>query len=446
MKAKVKHKKILNSEVKIMSFYSKISLLALLAAGTVIGMEQPPLLREGFAGQAPQLKHPAQSPAAQTINQPMIEITYNGSPINKVQKNYLEASVTLKNLLGETGAQNSLEVPESMVDDYQEIKDLLSFEHRLQSEIVNQNTIINLLKQKTKQQLVAILNGCQRFELNKISECAVTVLAEKLSTSARKEECLKNGTYNLNWTGDVARLVAQQMIKNTNHAMAIIYWLAQATLNKNGKIRFQDFKIDGNVAQYSFTDLMDYFPSPAVAYIGPVSIVKTPRRSIFENMYSVPFIALPQDAQQNIQLQLLHAYGIEVHDRTILPRLKYSVVQPFLANSSIPIPANIPIDHLGFYYLHAADLENHINTKLIPEELILMEYCYNRKKEEKEYNFIAYPGLQKLKNSLSQELKTLIFPSWWQRRNWYTKAALIAGGAALTGWVAWQRYKYFSQK
>lgn len=415
-----------------MSFYSKISLFALLAAGSLIGMEQPP-----------RLKHPATSAAAQAINQPMIKVFSETGQIDSIPRNYLEASETLNNMLEEVGADHALVLPESMIEDYLAIKDLLIYEYRFKMETIDEKTVADILKPKTEQQLVSILNACHRFECNKVIECAVTVLATKLNASKRKEQCLKDGSYNLHWTPDVARLVAQQMVQNdiANKTMSLIYWLAQATLNKNGRITFQDLNyIDSNAAQYSFTHLLEFFPSPAVAHIGPLAIVKAPQRSVFENMFIVPFIALSENEQQTIKSYLQQAYGNDTYNRTYLPRLKYSVVEKY------PADYNTPARRLGFYYIYSQELQNHINKRLTPEELVVLEYCFNCKKERNEYDFVSYPGLERLNRVLSPELKTLIFPNWWQRRSWLSKAAIFAGGVAATGLAAWYGYKYFSKK
>lgn len=419
-------------EVITMSFYAKNSLFALLAMGTILGMEQP------------RLQHPAQSAAAQALNQPMIEITCNGARIDRVPKNHLKVSETFKNLLQETEHANSLELLATYVADYQAIKDLLQYEYRLQNETIEQEVVLTQLNPKTEQQLVAILNACQRFELNIISEFTAKVLAKKLDTLTRKDECLKKGSYNLNWTPDVAHLVTQKMIEsdNASKTMTLIYWLAQATLTKNGNITFQDLDYaDSNGAQFRFTHLFDLFPSPTAAYFGPVAIVKAPRRSIFENMFCVPFAALSQDEQQNIKILLQLAYGNATYTNTYLPRLKYAVVEKYPEDYLVP-----PREWVGLYYLHAQELENHINKKLLPEELVLMEYCFKCQKEQQEYNYVTYPGLEKFKSALPREFKTLLFPNWWQRRNWLSKAAIITGSAAATGLAAWFGYKYFSKK
>lgn len=425
-----------------MTSYSKISLCALFATGTALGMELP-LLRQGLAGQEPRLNAPVQNQAAQALNQPMIKVFSDRGQIDTIQSNYLETSATLKNMLEDVDADQALVLPESMIEDYVAIKDLLVQEYRLNAEITDEKTVINILKSKTEQQLVAIANACQRFELNQVSNCAVKILAEQLNALERKEKCLKNGSYNLNWTPDVARLVAQEMIRcdATNKTMTLIYWLAQATLNKNGRITFQDLNYaNGNYERHSFTNLMDFFPSEAADNFGPIAIVKAPRRSIFENMYCIPYVSLPKDTQQNIQLQLLQKYGIEYYYNYLLPRLKYSVVEKF------PAHLNIPITHLGFYHRYTPEFENYVEKKLLPEELTLMEYCFKSKKEHKQYDFNYYPGIEKLRKNICHALETLLFPNWWQQRSWLSKAAIITGGAAATGLAAWYGYKYFSKK
>lgn len=415
-----------------MSFYSKISLFALLAAGSGLGMETPP-----------RLKAPATSAAAHTINQPMIKVFSETQQIDTIQRNYLEASATLKNMLENVDANQALVLPESMIEDYLAIKDLLAYEYRLNAETTDKKTVLNLLKSKTEEQLVAIANACQRFELNEVGECAIALLAERLNTLERKEECLRKGSFNLNWTQDVAHLVTQKIIEsdNASKTITLIYWLAQATLNKNSKITFQDLNyINNDGAQFRFTHLFDLFPSPATANIGPFAMVKAPRRSIFENMFCLPFASLSQDEQQNIKIKLQQAYGNETYTNAYLPRLKYSVVEKY------PEDYHLPISWLGFYYLHAQTLENHISKKLLPEELILMEYCFNRQKEQQKYNYVAYPGLEKLKNSICSELNSLLFPTWWQQRSLLSKAAIIASSAAATVLAAWYGYKYFNKK
>lgn len=274
-----------------MNLYSKISLLALLAASSLIGMEMPP-----------RLKAPAQSAAAQALNQPMIKLFSDTQQIDNIQRNYLEASQMFKDMLHDVGADHALVLPESIIEDYITIKDLLMYEFRLNIGTTDEKTIINNLKLKTEQQLVAIANACQRFELNKVCECAITLLTEKLNSSVRREKCLRDGSYNLNWTLDVAYVVAKKMRCST------LYW-----------------QIDPKIVK--------------------------------------------------------------------------------------------------------------IANNLKPEQItILMEY-YN-KTDEMPFH---------LRDKLPQSIKKILFPTWWQRRSWLSKAAIITGGAAATGIAAWLGYKYFNK-
>lgn len=183
-----------------MSLYSKISLLALLVTGLLRGMEEPP-----------HLKAPAKSAAAEAINQRMILITCEGIEIDKMQKNYLEASQTLKNLLDTIGNQNTIALTQDMAADYRVIRDLLRYEHLLKVKKINELTVLEFLR-KSEKSLVSILNACQRFELNNLSKFVAISLAKKLSIATNREQCLYNGSYNLEWTSDSAHLVAIVML------------------------------------------------------------------------------------------------------------------------------------------------------------------------------------------------------------------------------------------
>lgn len=207
-----------------MSFYSKISLFALLAAGTALGMEIPP-----------RLNHPATSAAAKALNQPMIKVFSDTQQIDTIQRNYLESSETFKNMLEDIDTKQTLVLPESMIEDYLAIQDLLIYEYRFKENTLDDNQLRALLNQKTEHALVTILNACQRFELNKISECATSILAKKLNNPAL-EDYVKNNALVLLWTADVARLVAQHMLKEKSHVFHM--FLTDLTERKQGNIRY----------------------------------------------------------------------------------------------------------------------------------------------------------------------------------------------------------------
>jgi hypothetical protein len=51
-----------------------------------------------------------------------------------------------------------------------------------------------------------------------------------------------------------------------------------------------------------------------------------------------------------------------------------------------------------------------------------------------------------LQEKLPRSIRQLLFPNWWQRRSWLSKAAIITGGFTATGLATWYGYKYFHKK
>lgn len=402
-----------------MSFYSKISLFALLAAGSINGQE-PPVL-----------KYPAQSAASRALNQLMIKVFSETQLIDIIQRNYLEASETFKNMLQDVGSEYTLVLPESTIADYVVIKDLLTYEYRFNANLTDEKTIIAILKPKTEQQLIAIVNACQRCDLKKIGECAIIALAEKLNTPERKEECLKNGSYNLNWTPDVARLVAQAMIHAdlSTQTFVKIYWLAQETIRQKGQITAVELDKRGNQPIFHsqtnlfFTQFISDWDKPQP---------------------QMPLICYPPEKQKKIISQIKSRFGSEHFNHHIAPHLNYLFTEGE--------------EWSCLFKYHAKQLEKYLETKIIPEELVLLE-SYFHYKQFSEYSWISaqqfkkniynpnlYAGINTLKQTISPEIRNLLFPNWWQRRSWLSKAAIITGAAAATGLAAWYGYKHFSKK
>lgn len=393
-----------------MSFYSKISLFALLAAGSIMGMEQPP-----------RLKAPASSAAAQAINQSMIKVFSDTQQIDAIQRNYLEASETLKNMLHDVDSEHALVLPESMIEDYVAIKDLLLYEYRFNIETTDEKTVTEILKPKTEQQLVAIANACQRFDLNKLSECTITVVAEKLNTQAKKEECLRNGSYNLNWTPDVAHLIAQEMILQS------YLWQLYHRFAAYVGIKHCAFACEGTERKRS----PDFSPSYTLN-----------NRELDFTLYTGwgwDKVALPNENDY------LDDYFTPT-DKDIL-RIKHKLIQadePNIHGNQIVWKLNGQCIKL-FEIDNPRELANRYST-LTPEQVTLLGYCFIKTYNKQPYELEKYPGITKIcKKSLPRELAYFV-PNWWQRRSWLSKAAIITGAAAATGLAAWLGYKYISKK
>lgn len=374
-----------------MNLHSKISLLALLVSGTVLGMEIPP-----------RLKAPAQSAAAQALNQPMIKVFSETQQIDNIQRNYLEASQTLKNMLADVGSEHTLVLPESMIEDYLAIKDLLVYEYRFNAEKTDEKTIINFFTPETEHTLVTILNACQRFDLKNISECATVVLAKKLNEPGLEDYVKKNALI-LPWTGDVARLVAQHMLKEKSHMFHKI--LTDLTERKQGNIRHWHVleengkRIQIEDSQCSLENLLKkYFPH------------------FIRNSH---FLTAPQATKPangvNDWLRVRHLLNTpeKILTSTITGETGRSIL----------------------YWEIDSEILKLFKT-LKPEDVILLN-IYSKEKEK----MPLY-----LQKKLPHQIKNILFPTWWQRRSCLSKAAIIASGAAATGLTAWFGYKYFSKK
>jgi hypothetical protein len=373
-----------------MFFYSKISLCALLAAGTALGMELPPLLRsmESYEGQA-RLNAPALSAAAQAINQPMIKIYSPTQHIDTIQRNYLEASATLKNMLEDVDANQALVLPESMIEDYLSIKDLLRYEYRFNVDSTDEKTVIELLKLKTEQQLVAIANGCQRFELNKVGECTIASLAERLNTLERKEECLRKGSFNLNWTLDVARLVANQFSAKKQQLADYFFLIHNLT---QGKFNPRSFVMARYIANKSKT-----------------------------------FGKYTEEIKKAIQKGHYRIYNTDDESHVLFSdnedHYEYKCDQAIL-NKYIGLFTNLRLEQI-VYFDYLAQMANNKRIPIPDNRLSEIEATLPD-------SFIEI-GLKRN-------------PYWWQYRSLLTKAAIITGGVAATGLAAWYGYKYFNKK
>ncbi|GMU19342.1 MAG: hypothetical protein AMXMBFR12_05340 [Candidatus Babeliales bacterium] len=371
-----------------MSFYSKISLFALMAAGPIMGMEMPP-----------RLNHPAMSATAKALNQPMIKVFSDTQQIDTIQRNYLESSETFKNMLEDIDTKQTLVLPESMIEDYLAIQDLLIYEYRFKENTLDDNQLRTLLNQKTEHALVTILNACQRFELNKISECATSILAKKLNNPAL-EDYVKNNALVLPWTADVARLVAQHMLKEKSYVFHML--LTDLTERKQGNIRYWHVLQENGKgtriedSQCSLESLLKkYFPH------------------FFRNSH---FLTEPQAIKPaNAWFRVGH-----------------------LLNTPEKILTSTITDETGrsilYWEIDSEILKIFKNIK--PEDVILLN-IYSKEKEKMPLH---------LQKKLPQSIRQLLFPSWWQRRSWLSKAAIITASAATTGFAAWYGYKYFSKK
>ena len=132
-----------------MNIYAKLGLLALLSANALFGMEKP---------------QPAQ-PAVQIQND-IIQIRAYETTIAKIERRHLKASSTLKALIDETSMDKGIELPEILVEDFKAVQDYLIHEFRIQEKIADDLPVMRLLIDKSEVELVAIINACQRFELN----------------------------------------------------------------------------------------------------------------------------------------------------------------------------------------------------------------------------------------------------------------------------------------
>lgn len=385
-----------------MSFYSKISLFALFAAGSALGMELPPLLRsiESYEGQA-RLKAPAMSAAAQALNQPIITITRDGNLVDKIPKNYLECSEILKNLLKETEHDNAIELPDSLLEDFNWIAPILEYEYKLKNKLASKYFISTYPQASsyTIKDLVLMLNACQRFELNHMSE---TILYTLISGSERslkkcKDTCLQTGSYQLPWTNDVAQLIAKEMRKD-NQLFYMV--LTNLTERKQGETYYWHILQDNTGIRRE---------SSATSFL------------------------------------LRHQFGhflaynstrwLSEHPELIVDQ-KWCQAQELINNPTILVNQVSDKDGTATLYWQIDSEILKIANSLKPEQVtILTEYLTKTDKMPLH-----------LQEKLPQSIRQLLFPNWWQRRSWLSKAAIITGGVAATGLAVWYGYKYFSSK
>jgi hypothetical protein len=369
---------------QIMKRLITIALLSIVSSS--LGMELPP-----------RLKAPATSAAAHAINQPMIKVYSPSQHVDTIQRNYLEASATLKNMLEDVDANQALVLPNSMIEDYLAIKDLLSYEHRLIAETTDKKTALDLLKSKTEQQLTAILNACQRFELNKVGELAITLLTEKLNTQAKKDACLKTGSYNLDWTPDVARLVAQKMRKDNQFFYMV---LTNLTERKQGEAYYWHILQDNTGTRRE---------SSATSFL---------LRHQFGH-----FLAYNS------------TYWLSEHPELIVDQ-KWCQAQELINNPTILVNQISDKDGTATLYWQIDSEILKIANSLKPEQVtILIKYL--TKTDQMPLH---------LQEKLPRSIRQLLFPNWWQRRSWLSKAAIITGGFTATGLATWYGYKYFHKK
>lgn len=373
-----------------MSFYSKISLLALMAAGNALGMELPP-----------RLKAPATSAAAQALIEPMIKIYSDNHHIDTIQRNYLEASKTLKNMLEDVEANQELVLPDSMIEDYKEVRDLFSLEHRLKIGTIDEKAVRVILKRKTVYDLSKIANACLRFDLPRIEYQTIKVLAKKI---CNETDFIKktSTTLPLPWTQDVARLVAQAMLRKEKQMHHML--LTELTDRKDGGVSYW------HVSQ------------------------KNGNRTRIESSLS-SFEAL---FKNYLFFHLIKNASFFVFEP---PAIKPSYDWISMGLSKVPFERLLTCTHTSetersiIYWEINAEVLKMFET-LKPEEVLILSIYYKEKK----------PLPIHLQKQLPEQIRNLLFPSWWQRRSWLSKAALITGGVAATGLAAWLGYKYFSKK
>lgn len=426
-----------------MNTFSKISLFALLTMITTVLGQEPP-----------KLKHPATSAAAQALNESLIEITYKNNseeiiPVAKIRKKYLCISSTFKNLFEETGAGNQLEIPASMAEELREAQDLFEYEFKLQNEPTNEdhhkNNLGIFLAAKDEHKLVTLINACQTFALNKVSPLIVEMLAKKLNTPERKQACQKTGSYHLNYTRDVACLVAQAMIKDTNFIPAIKHLM---TYGKNGKI--EDY----------FADRNDNCKLKKVANqhdnINSIDLLRQPFSKLSHKTY--PYL--------NKQILFEQLNNKNFTQSSKLPGGYYSAIKDKKTALRIDT-AKIPFMYIAFHinhweptygpdiyrvdtdsYLWVCDKEIFnldLASYLTPERVVFLEWFFNNQRHSEEL-YEKLPLLRQIfpKNIQKYLLNHSFFPYlFWQDGSFYKKAAIVAGGVAATGLSAWLGYKYY---
>lgn len=373
-----------------MSFYSKISLFALMAAGSIMGMEMPP-----------RLKHPATSVAAQALNQPMISITCNGNLAAKIQKNYFEASKILKYLLKETKHNNTVELPDSVLEEFNWIANILEFEYKLKNKLISIYNISLYLAANgyTIKDLVHMLNACQRFELNNMSKVIIHTLIKgsERNLEKRKDTCLQTGSYQLPWTSDVAGLIANKMRKN-NQLFYMV--LTNLTERKQGKTSYWHI-LQNHMGTRRETSASSFLLRDKFGH----------------------FLAYNATGYLSEHPELIVDQG-------------WCQAQGLINNPTILVNQVSDKDGTATLYWKVDPEILKIANNLKPEQItILIEY-WNKAEQMPHY----------LRDKLPQSIRQVLFPNWWQRRSCLSKAAIIAGGAAATGFAAWYGYKHFSKE
>ena len=186
-----------------MNIYAKLGLLALLTSSALFGMEMPP------------------GKAALAEND-IIQIHAHDTTLAKIERRHIKSSPMLKSLIDETSMDNGIELPESIINDFKIIQDYLIYEYGLKVTSTNEKIILQMLSKKSEDELTAIANACQRFELNLLSPLPIKILAQKLNTHERCIQCLERGSFGLPLTLDTSRLLAQEMLRNNTSVK--MYW------------------------------------------------------------------------------------------------------------------------------------------------------------------------------------------------------------------------------
>jgi hypothetical protein len=384
-----------NSQIMeaIMNLYSKISLLALLAAGTTLGMEIPP-----------RLKAPAQSAAAQALNQPMIKVFSDTHQIDSIQRNYLETSETLKNMLHDLGTGHALVLPESMIEDYLALKDLLMYEYRLIAGTTDENTVINLLKLKTDQQLATIINACQRLDVNLISPIAINALTELLLTNNKKQQCLENGSYNLPWTIDTEKLVAAAMIQKGDFRARLATYF---TFLQLGSLEYGEIRSAFNNTHHTNKNWNTFANTPLTQYF---------------------FDDINKEIQDLVQL--------------MQPIPESRRVQTIVSHTIVP--AN-DAQKYNITYWHVIPAFLNYAQKLKPAQIALLHYLMDQA-HMPEGEFHRWRGIDKISKTLPKYMQTLLNKS--EVNLWISRHPILAGAAISSAGIAtaWLGYKYFSKK
>lgn len=242
-----------------MSFYSKITLLALLATGIISACEHP-----GYEPLETARKEVQQ--AAE-----FILFTHEGTVLARVPKKCMAANPEFMSLCSEFQSSTehqkrqkelfgdkvtTVELAGDVLEAFNIVKDyiVLDYELGLNLTIDNQPDILivkEALDKKSEQELIAIITASQLCSLNHLSKYTVSLLAAKLNKPTRQKECLRNGSYNLQWSSDVARLVAQEMCRQKPCKTAL---LAEAQIRKYGSLQcIANIRCNENIADICFS-------------------------------------------------------------------------------------------------------------------------------------------------------------------------------------------------